>query len=440
MVRLWLQALTRKVMSGRMLRRTSRPAWRPRVCPRFDTLESRTLMSAVNIEPPEFFPLPKPSIGDKPPAAAPADPGLGSGFKHGFKVPDSGNPGWDKLLQDVLAGPRPLPGSSGSGLAGDAGGNPSGANTFGAPSGRVPSENLGGNGGSRNDLRAADPLRPRGAQAGPGLAPMTPDVQRPRGASSQAAALLARVAELDQAAGDQVSQSRGPDAAVARAGAVVLTPANPRTSETAPQPGQASATEAPTARGQSLPSPAEVPDGSLLQRYVAHREETAFAALVQRHERLVFGVCRRVLGDSHAALDAFQATFLVLARRANVLDKDSPLAGWLYKVAYHLALRLRAVAARQRDREREAAHGRPVEAASEASAELEKQEMRAALREELQRLPEKHRTPLLLCYFDGHTHDAAARAIGLPRGSMAKRIGEGLELLRERLTDRGFML
>jgi RNA polymerase sigma factor (sigma-70 family) len=154
----------------------------------------------------------------------------------------------------------------------------------------------------------------------------------------------------------------------------------------------------------------------------------------------VFGVCRRVLGDSHAALDAFQTTFLVLARKAGALDTESPLTGWLYRVAYHVALRLRAVAARRRHREREAAHDRSGESSSEASAEIEKHEMRDALREELQRLPEKYRTPLVLCYFDGQTHGEAARTIGLPRGSMAKRIGEGLERLRERLTERGFTL
>jgi RNA polymerase sigma-70 factor (ECF subfamily) len=182
-----------------------------------------------------------------------------------------------------------------------------------------------------------------------------------------------------------------------------------------------------------------LPDGSLLQRFVADREQAAFTALVQRHERIVLGICQRVLGDSHAAQDAFQATFLVLARKASSLHWQGPLAGWLSKVAYHLALRLRAVAARQRRCEKDAAHGRPSQSASACSAEIDNQELRQVLSEELQRLPEKYRVPLVLCYFDGQTHDEAARAIGLPRGSMAKRLREGLERLRERLLDRGFL-
>jgi RNA polymerase sigma factor (sigma-70 family) len=207
-----------------------------------------------------------------------------------------------------------------------------------------------------------------------------------------------------------------------------------------PQGPHSSAAEVRQPRPEFQRLPSDMPDGSLLQRFVINREERAFTTLVQRHQHLVLGICQRVLGDSHAALDAFQATFLVLARKAGMLDRDGSLAGWLYKVAYRLALRLRTVAARQRHKERQAAGARPAHDDSEVAADLEQEEMREALSEELQRLPDKYRLPLVLCYFDGHTHDEAARAIGLPRGSMAKRIGEGLERLRERLTDRGFML
>jgi RNA polymerase sigma factor (sigma-70 family) len=182
-----------------------------------------------------------------------------------------------------------------------------------------------------------------------------------------------------------------------------------------------------------------LPDGPLLQRFVADHDQAAFAALVHRHERLVLGVCRRVLGDMHAAHDAFQLTFLTLARKASTLDLKNQLAGWLYKVAYHLALRLRGATAQQRRVEERAAGDRPVRAGDESAADLEQQEAHQALREELDRLPEKYRAPLVLCYFDGQTHDEAARTIGLPRGSMAKRISEGLEQLRERLLVRGFV-
>jgi RNA polymerase sigma factor (sigma-70 family) len=184
----------------------------------------------------------------------------------------------------------------------------------------------------------------------------------------------------------------------------------------------------------------ELSDGVLLERFVVHRDQAAFAALVQRHERLVFGVCQRVLGDPQAAQDAVQATFLVLARKAGALDLRRPLASWLYLVAYHVALRLRAAIARQRRCEIQAARNRPTHDGSAGAAEIEDQEIYQVLRDELARLPDKYRVPLALCYFDGRTHADAARAIGMPRGSIAKRIGEGLERLRQRLLDRGISL
>src|SRR4029453_14291500 len=95
------------------------------------------------------------------------------------------------------------------------------------------------------------------------------------------------------------------------------------------------------------------------------RDQTAFATLVRRHERLVLRVCQRVLGNLHAAHDAFQLTFLTLARKANALDLRNPLAGWLYKVAYPLSLRLRGSAALQRRAEERAAGGRPSRGAKD---------------------------------------------------------------------------
>jgi RNA polymerase sigma factor (sigma-70 family) len=185
------------------------------------------------------------------------------------------------------------------------------------------------------------------------------------------------------------------------------------------------------------PLPVDLPDGSLLQRFVAGREQAAFTALVQRYEQFVLGVCRRVLGDAHAAQDASQVTFLLLARKASALDPQGSITGWLYKVAYHVALRLRSVAARQRHSELQATKVTPSQGAGERSTDIDRQEILQALSEELQRLPAKYQAPLVLCYLDGRTHDEAARAIGLPRGSMAKRIGESLERLRERLLQRG---
>jgi RNA polymerase sigma factor (sigma-70 family) len=182
---------------------------------------------------------------------------------------------------------------------------------------------------------------------------------------------------------------------------------------------------------------AELPDATLLKRFVANRDQAAFAALVQRHQPFVLGISQRVLGDPHAAEDTVQATFLVLARKACMIDGRNPLAGWLYKVAYHLALRARAVAARKLKWEKNDSNGYLSLCEDEAWVELEQEEMRRALYAELQDLPDKYRVPLVLCYLEGRTHAQAAEEIGMPRGSMAKRIGKALDLLRQRLIERG---
>jgi RNA polymerase sigma factor (sigma-70 family) len=153
----------------------------------------------------------------------------------------------------------------------------------------------------------------------------------------------------------------------------------------------------------------------------------------------VLAVCTRVLGDQDRAWDASQATFLALARRASGLDGRGSLAGWLYRVAYRMALRYRTAVARQRRLERAAAECHPRDE-DDLFVGIEEEEVWRVLREELQRLPEKYRVPLVLCYLDGRTHAEVARAVGLPRGSVAKRIGEGLDRLREGLAGRGFLL
>jgi RNA polymerase sigma factor (sigma-70 family) len=182
-----------------------------------------------------------------------------------------------------------------------------------------------------------------------------------------------------------------------------------------------------------------VPDGALLRRFATDREEAAFTELVRRHGRSVLAVCTRVLGDPDVARDASQATFVALARRAAGLDARGPLTGWLYRVAYRMALRYRTAAARQRRLERAASatHSRD---ADDIFVGIEEEEVWQVLREELQRLPEKYRVPLVLCYLDGRTHAEVARAVGLPRGSVAKRIGEGLGRLREAMVGRGLLL
>lgn len=176
-------------------------------------------------------------------------------------------------------------------------------------------------------------------------------------------------------------------------------------------------------------------DGQLLERFVRQRDEDAFARLMARHGGLVFGVCRRVLGDRHAAEDVFQATFLVLARRAGGIRKPGSLASFLHGVAYRLAIKARGETERRRERERRLPP--PVES---EEPDLSWREVRTLIDEELQRLPERLRLPLVLCYLEGQTQDEAARRLGWPRGTLKRRLERGRELLRRRLSRRGVTL
>ncbi len=174
-------------------------------------------------------------------------------------------------------------------------------------------------------------------------------------------------------------------------------------------------------------------DGPLLERFACARDEMAFTALVQRHGAMVLGVCRRVLGHEHDSEDVFQATFLLLARKAPSIRNKASVASWLHGVAYRLALRARTGAARRRAHEQRAA--RP-DRAGEALGD----DLRTVLDEELGRLPEKYRLPVVLCDLQGQTHEEASRLIGCAPGSMSWRLDRGRELLRQRLTRRGFTL
>src|SRR5262249_12073054 len=143
-----------------------------------------------------------------------------------------------------------------------------------------------------------------------------------------------------------------------------------------------------------VPRSGEPTDAQLLRRFARQRDEAAFALLVQRHGPMVLGVCQRVLGHRQDAEDAFQAAFLVLARQAAAMAWRDSVSAWLYTVAYRLALRARARAARRRFHERQVASMVRVEAPGETVG----QEWRPLLDEELSRLPEKYRAPLVLCY------------------------------------------
>jgi RNA polymerase sigma factor (sigma-70 family) len=193
-----------------------------------------------------------------------------------------------------------------------------------------------------------------------------------------------------------------------------------------------------TAKGQECTMPGADPrtDRHLLRRFAAEGEEAAFAALVLRHGPLVLSVCRRLLGDAHDAEDAFQATFLLLARQAGAIRKPDSLASWLYGVAYRLADKMRSQSARRRRLERTA----PCPTPADPAAEVTWRELRAVLDEELSRLPDHYRVTFQLCYEEGNTQDEAARRLGWPRGTLKRRLERTRDLLRSRLMRRGITL
>lgn len=171
----------------------------------------------------------------------------------------------------------------------------------------------------------------------------------------------------------------------------------------------------------------------LLERFVDRRDESAFEALVRRHGPMVLGVCRRLLHDPHDVDDAFQATFLVLVRKAVSIRDGDRLGPWLYGVAHRVARRVRAQGARQRERET----GGEAMAAHEPVCEITPDDFGAELHEELARLPEKYRAPIVLCDLGGCTHEEAARRLGWPIGTVKGRQSRARDLLRDRLQRRG---
>jgi RNA polymerase sigma factor (sigma-70 family) len=183
-----------------------------------------------------------------------------------------------------------------------------------------------------------------------------------------------------------------------------------------------------------------VPDGDLLRRFVGGRDEAAFELLVWRHGAMVLRVCRGILGDGPDAEDAFQATFLVLVRKAGSVRLRGSVGGWLYQVAYRAALRARTLRLRRAAREQPGAELTAAPAGGGPLDEAALRELRPALHEEIQRLPAKYRTPTVLCYLQGKTHAEAARQLGWPRGTVAGRLARARRLLRARLTRRGLSL
>jgi RNA polymerase sigma factor (sigma-70 family) len=180
----------------------------------------------------------------------------------------------------------------------------------------------------------------------------------------------------------------------------------------------------------------ELSDGQLVERFLGDCDPAAFAALVRRHARMVLGVCQRILNNAHDAEDAFQATFLVLVRRARSIAKREAVGSWLYGVAYRVALKARDEALRRRKHERQAASLANQQSRPEESWD----EVRPIIDEEVNRLPEKYRQPIVLCYFEGKTYEEAAQLLGWPAGTASARLARARELLRSRLTLRGVAL
>jgi RNA polymerase sigma factor (sigma-70 family) len=176
-------------------------------------------------------------------------------------------------------------------------------------------------------------------------------------------------------------------------------------------------------------------DGQLLDRFVKTRDESAFETLLRRHGPMVLGLCRRSLQDDHEAEDAFQATFLTLVNNARTIRKQDSLASWLYGVAQRVTLKAK-IRAGKRNR---LTQGETM-AVDQHDSEADLQEIRPVLHEEVGRLPEKYRAPIVLCYLEGQTHEEAARQLDWPVGTVKGRLSRARELLHSRLTRRGIAL
>jgi RNA polymerase sigma factor (sigma-70 family) len=185
------------------------------------------------------------------------------------------------------------------------------------------------------------------------------------------------------------------------------------------------------------PSADRAADAALLETFVRHQTDEAFAALVGRHGPMVLGVCRRVLRDCHEAEDAAQATFLVLARKATTIRHPETLAAWLHRTAHNLAVKCRRGNTRRRQREM---RSNPSPAPPDPLDEITARELLAIFDEELRRLPEGYRLPLILCGLEGRTQEEAARQLGWTPGALKGRLERGREKLHRRLAQRGLTL
>jgi RNA polymerase sigma factor (sigma-70 family) len=188
----------------------------------------------------------------------------------------------------------------------------------------------------------------------------------------------------------------------------------------------------------------DLSDGCLLERYLTADEvvaQEAFKVLVERHGPMVLGICRHILNEQHDAEDAFQATFLVLAQKGGSIRNRTVLAGWLHEVAHRIAIKVRVSGLRRRSLERQAMAMLPeptqLNPQDEAAAW---NELRPVLHDEVDKLPEKYRLPVILCYLEGKTNEEVAEMLHWPVGTVKGRLSRARDLLRSRLVRRGLSL
>src|SRR5262245_42556022 len=188
-------------------------------------------------------------------------------------------------------------------------------------------------------------------------------------------------------------------------------------------------------RTVEMASLAPLSDRELLERFVARQDRAACEALVWRHGALVLAACRQVLDAPADVEDAFQATFLTLLRKASAVRKREAVGSWLFGTAHHIAVQARLSAGRRRRREARAAAVR--EPGVQPAPDLSWREAVGVLHEELDRLPDRFRLPLLLCYLQGKSRDEAAEQLGWTPSSVRGRLERGRAALRKRLVRRG---
>jgi RNA polymerase sigma factor (sigma-70 family) len=201
---------------------------------------------------------------------------------------------------------------------------------------------------------------------------------------------------------------------------------------------------APSARAERPPQDnplQQLKDEELLARFFKTSEEGAFSVLVARYSSLVYGVCKRVLGNATDAEDAFQATFLVLVKKGANLRQPGRLANWLYGVALRTASHVKSKRARRTKVERDAgSRAAKSETTKSDMSDMNYEQLWHVLDEEINQLPPKYALPLTLCYLEGKTNAEAATQLGWPEGSMSRRLARAKDLLRARLSKRGMAM